>query len=676
MLIPSKTITRFKYLKNVIAKHDELYYKNATSEISDQAYDSLKKEYESMLKDFPDLGDITGSLNVIGDDRIDGFKRYLHREPMLSLDNTYNELDFLKFANKIIGEDKNDIEFTIEPKIDGVAVSLTYTKGKLTRALTRGNGTEGDDVTQNIKLIGDLPLEIKADASSFTIPNVMEIRGEVYMRHDEFNRINQDRSRQNLELFKNPRNLAAGTIKLLDKNEALKRNLNILMHGIGAFEPQESFKSQTMVYEKLKAWKFPVIKKLWICKSSNHAWNAIKELDNLRNSFSFPTDGAVIKVNDFKQQKILGSTSKAPKFAIAYKFESEKVETIIHDIQLQIGRTGTITPVAILEPIQLAGTLVSRATLHNEDEISRKDIRIGDLVLVQKAGEIIPQILSVNLNKRKINSEKFSFYEHLEKSNIKAERIRGGSAWKITSINNSDQKLREIIHFSSKASMDISNLGISIIKQLIDHLNLKNASDLYSLSKDDFLKLDKIKEKSAHNLYESIQSSKNQPFWRLIHGLGIPNVGKQSAKDLANHFNSIKRLKEASNWDLTQIEGIGENVATNITQWFCNPLNLEIIENLKNHGVNMEKDSNIFIKESILKDKSIVLTGKLETMTRDEAIETIEKHGGKVSASLSNKTDYLLLGSSAGSKLNKAKSLGTKILNENEFEKLIRDNPS
>ena len=224
--------------------------------------------------------------------------------------------------------------------------------------------------------------------------------------------------------------------------------------------------------------------------------------------------------------------------------------------------------------------------------------------------------------------------------------------------------------------MDISNLGISIIKQLIDHFNLKNASDLYSLSKDDFLKLDKIKEKSANNLYESIQSSKNQPFWRLIHGLGIPNVGKQSAKDLANHFNSIKRLKEASNWDLTQIEGIGENVATNITQWFCNPLNLEIIENLKNHGVNMEKDSNIFIKESILKDKSIVLTGKLETMTRDEAIETIEKHGGKVSASLSNKTDYLLLGSSAGSKLNKAKSLGTKILNENEFEKLIRDNPS
>jgi DNA ligase (NAD+) len=491
------------------------------------------------------------------------------------------------------------------------------------------------------------------------------------MRHNEFERINAIRKECGHETYKNPRNLAAGTIKLLDFEEAKKRSLNIVTYGLGAFEPDNLFSSQQSIQEKLKNWGFPVLEKFWIVKDAREAWKSIEALDQMRNHFSYPTDGAVIKVNDFSQQKHLGSTAKAPRFAIAYKFEAEKTETRLNDIQLQIGRTGAITPVAILEPVQLAGTTVSRATLHNEDEIMRKDIRIGDTVVVQKAGEIIPQILSVNLDKRPSDSKAFCFADHLKSLNIEAERDLDGASWRITAKDDPIRRQRALMHYASRPAMDIENLGTAVIEQLIQIFGVKDPADLYTLSQNDFLKLDKFKEKSASNLYRSIQSSKSQELWRLIHGLGIPNVGKQAAKELESRFQSIENLQLASYSELIQIDGIGATMAESINNWFNDPDNQSMLNRLKAEGLNIQADILDSEAERTLSNKTFVITGKFESMSRDQISELIERAGGKVSSSISSKTDYLIAGESAGSKLDKAEKLGVRIITDQELNQLI-----
>lgn len=656
----------FLRLKQLIAHHDDLYYKQANPEIDDQAYDRLKAELEALLEKHPEFKDAQTTLSLVGDDRIDGFQSFKHRLPMLSLDNTYNKDDFFTFAQRLETQfSKETFQLTIEPKIDGVAVSITYENGVMTRALTRGNGTEGDDITQNVRLIQDLPHTIP-QSSGF-----MEIRGEIYMRHDEFERINAIRKENGQDIYKNPRNLAAGTIKLLDFEEAQKRSLNIVTYGIGAFEPSSLFSTQQSVQEKLKDWGLPVLEKFWIAKNAEEAWIAIETLDQMRNRFTYPTDGAVIKVNDFSQQRRLGSTAKAPRYAIAYKFEAEKAETRLKDIQLQIGRTGAITPVAILEPVQLAGTTVSRATLHNEDEIKRKDIRIGDTVVVQKAGEIIPQILSVNLDKRKADAQVFCFSDHLKSLNIEAQRDSDGATWRITAKDDPIRRQRALMHFASRPAMDIENLGTAVIEQLIQIFAIKDPSDLYSLSKNDFLKLEKFKEKSANNLYQSIQSSKSQDLWRLIHGIGIPNVGKQAAKDLESEFQSLDRLQSASYSELIQIDGIGATMAESIRTWFDDTDNQFMLTRFKEQGLNMEAIKVESEEAQTLANKTFVITGKFESMTRDQAGALIEQYGGKVSSSVSAKTDYLVAGESAGSKLDKAQKLGVTIISDQELTQLI-----
>ena len=656
----------FLRLKQLIAHHDDLYYKQANPEIDDQAYDRLKAELEALLEKHPEFKDAQTTLSLVGDDRIDGFQSFKHRLPMLSLDNTYNKDDFFTFAQRLETQfSKETFQLTIEPKIDGVAVSITYENGVMTRALTRGNGTEGDDITQNVRLIQDLPHTIP-QSSGF-----MEIRGEIYMRHDEFERINAIRKENGQDIYKNPRNLAAGTIKLLDFEEAQKRSLNIVTYGIGAFEPSSLFSTQQSIQEKLKDWGLPVLEKFWIAKDAEEAWIAIETLDQMRNRFTYPTDGAVIKVNDFSQQRRLGSTAKAPRYAIAYKFEAEKAETRLKDIQLQIGRTGAITPVAILEPVQLAGTTVSRATLHNEDEIKRKDIRIGDTVVVQKAGEIIPQILSVNLDKRKADAQVFCFSDHLKSLNIEAQRDSDGATWRITAKDDPIRRQRALMHFASRPAMDIENLGTAVIEQLIQIFAIKDPSDLYSLSKNDFLKLEKFKEKSANNLYQSIQSSKSQDLWRLIHGIGIPNVGKQAAKDLESEFQSLDRLQSASYSELIQIDGIGATMAESIRTWFDDTDNQFMLTRFKEQGLNMEAIKLESEEAQTLANKTFVITGKFESMTRDQAGALIEQYGGKVSSSVSAKTDYLVAGESAGSKLDKAQKLGVTIISDQELTQLI-----
>ena len=660
---PQKDIIR---LRKEIAEHDRLYYKDALPEIDDQAYDRLKVELAELETAMPEFSSDTSPTQSVGDDRLDAFESYRHRKPMLSLDNTYNTDELIDFGQRLFKRfPRKSLTYLVEPKIDGVAVSLTYEYGKLIRAVSRGNGVEGDDITPNVRGIRGLPESI-ANA-----PETLEVRGEIYMRHSEFERINSEREAQGQTLYANPRNLAAGTIKLLDAAEARNRQLDIVLYGIGACEPRNYFTAQSEIQENLKNWHFPVLEKYWLANGIEDAWKCIEELDRIRPKFTYPTDGAVVKLDDFMLQEEAGYTSKAPRWAIAYKFEAEREETLLKEISLQIGRTGVVTPVAILEPVQLAGTTVSRATLHNEDEIQRKDIRAGDTVLVQKAGEIIPQILSVNLDKRPADSQPFSFEKHLKTLGLEAEREPSQAAWRIISKDDPIRQQRSLQHFASRACMDIENLGTAVIEQIVARGLVKNLADLYSLTEAQLLDLDKFAEKSAKNLISALEVSKRRELWQLIHGLGIPHVGKQSAKDLEAKFNSLEAIASATEESLEAIDGIGSIMAQSIHAWFADVDNRILIEQLKANGLNFnsarQEDGT-----GILAGKTVVLTGSLPTLSRDEATQMIEAAGGRTSSSVSKKTDFVLAGEATGTKYVKAKKLKLSILDERAFRELLK----
>jgi DNA ligase (NAD+) len=443
-----------------------------------------------------------------------------------------------------------------------------------------------------------------------------------------------------------------------------------VLYGIGACEPRNFFTAQSEIQKNLKDWNFPILEKYWLADGIEEAWKCIEELDRIRPKFTYPTDGAVVKLDDFMLQEDAGYTSKAPRWAIAYKFEAERAETLLKEISLQVGRTGVVTPVAILEPVQLAGTTVSRATLHNEDEIQRKDIRPGDTVLVQKAGEIIPQILSVNLDKRPTDSQPFSFGKHLKSLGFEAERDPSQAAWRIISKDDPIRQQRALQHFASRACMDIENLGTAVIEQIVERGLVKNQADLYTLSEAQLLNLDKFAEKSAKNLILALESSKRRELWQLIHGLGIPHVGKQSAKDLEAKFNSLEAMASASVESLEAIDGIGSIMAQSIHAWFTDADNYALIEQLKAHGLNFDS-ARLEDAVGILAGKTVVLTGALPSLSRDEATQMIEAAGGRTSSSVSRKTDFVLAGESAGSKYVKAKKLEVSILDESAFRELL-----
>lgn len=662
MLDSQKDIIR---LRNEIVEHDRLYYKDALPKIDDQAYDRLKVELAKLEAAIPEFSFDASPTQSVGDDRLDAFESYRHRKPMLSLDNTYNSDELINFGRRLSKRfTEQTLTYLVEPKIDGVAVSLTYVYGKLLRAVSRGNGVEGDDITSNVRGIRGLPESI-ANA-----PDTLEVRGEIYMRHSEFERINSDREAEGQALYANPRNLAAGTIKLLDPAEARNRQLDIVLYGIGACEPRNYFTAQSEIQKKLKDWHFPVLEKYWLADGIEDAWKCIEELDRIRPKFTYPTDGAVVKLDDFVLQEEAGYTSKAPRWAIAYKFEAERAETLLKEISLQIGRTGVVTPVAILEPVQLAGTTVSRATLHNEDEIQRKDIRPGDTVLVQKAGEIIPQILSVNLDKRPADSQPFGFGKHLKALGFEAERDPNQAAWRIVSKDDPIRQQRALQHFASRACMDIENLGTAVIEQIVERGLVKNQADLYTLTEAQLLDLEKFAEKSAKNLISALEASKQRELWQLIHGLGIPHVGKQSAKDLEAKFNSLEAMASATAESLEAIDGIGSIMAQSIHAWFADVDNHALIEQLKAYGLNFDS-ARQEDAAGILAGKTVVLTGSLPNLSRDEATQMIEAAGGRTSSSVSRKTDFVLAGEAAGSKYLKAKKLEVSILDEKAFRELL-----
>jgi DNA ligase (NAD+) len=662
-------------LRALIKRYEDKYRKEHAPEISDFEFDKLLDQLADLEREFPmfagpDLG--------IGDDKSEGFQQADHKAPMLSLDNTYDEADFRAFGDRLYKAlGGTGLEFIVEPKVDGVAVSLTFEKGKFVRAVTRGNGARGDDVTANVSLIREIPRSLKG------APDLLEVRGEIYMELAEFQRLNQLREAEGEPLYANPRNLAAGTVKLLDGEEARKRRLSIVCYGLGACEPASAFASLKDFKNQLKAWGFPIRDDIDVQQGVDAAWKTIQQLDVLRRDLPFPTDGAVVKVNRLEDQRRAGTTSKFPHWAVAFKFPPDQAETILRKISMQVGRTGAITPVAELDPVLLAGSTVARATLHNADEIARKDIREGDTVRIQKAGEIIPQVLGVVLEKRPDEAQPFDFEGRLKELGLDAARDGEEAAYKLRAPSR-DMKVRRLAHFASKQCLDIDGLGDAVAEQLVDLKLVDVPVDALAITPAQWRMLEGFKDKSVDNMMAGLEQAKQRELWRAIHALGIPNVGMQTAKDLARHFKSMDALEAAQPGDLlltkigkkggvsyeSVISGVGVEVSESILSFFSDPNHRDWVKAMRAAGLNLVEAAAAGSVAGVA-GKTFVLTGTLPTLGRDEARDLIEKAGGKVSGSVSKKTDYVVAGEEAGSKLTKAQELGVAILDEASLRALL-----
>jgi DNA ligase (NAD+) len=662
-------------LRALIKRYEDKYRKEHAPEISDFEFDKLLDQLADLEREFPmfagpDLG--------IGDDKSEGFQQADHKAPMLSLDNTYDEADFRAFGDRLYKAlGGTGLEFIVEPKVDGVAVSLTFEKGKFVRAVTRGNGARGDDVTANVSLIREIPRSLKG------APDLLEVRGEIYMELAEFQRLNQLREAEGEPLYANPRNLAAGTVKLLDGEEARKRRLSIVCYGLGACEPATAFATLKEFKNKLKAWGFPIRDDIDVQQGVDAAWKTIQQLDVLRRDLPFPTDGAVVKVNRLEDQRRAGTTSKFPHWAVAFKFPPDQAETILRKISMQVGRTGAITPVAELDPVLLAGSTVARATLHNADEIARKDIREGDTVRIQKAGEIIPQVLGVVLEKRPDEAQPFDFEGRLKELGLDAARDGEEAAYKLRAPSR-DMKVRRLAHFASKQCLDIDGLGDAVAEQLVDLKLVDVPVDALAITPAQWRMLEGFKDKSVDNMMAGLEQAKQRELWRAIHALGIPNVGMQTAKDLARHFKSMDALEAAQPGDLlltkigkkggvsyeSVISGVGVEVSESILSFFSDPNHRDWVKAMRAAGLNLVEAAAAGSVAGVA-GKTFVLTGTLPTLGRDEARDLIEKAGGKVSGSVSKKTDYVVAGEEAGSKLTKAQELGVAILDEASLRALL-----
>jgi DNA ligase (NAD+) len=676
-MIPNEAQKKIADLRSSVAYHDERYHRQARPEISDQEYDRLKRELLDLETRFPEAAAKAGAhtpSTKVGDDRAEGFQTVRHRQPMQSLDNTYSESELREFHARLVRLlGREDLSYVVEPKIDGLAVSLTYERGKFVRAVTRGNGVEGDDVTANALTIPSLPRELKG-ASDAPVPDSIEIRGEIFMTLAEFRRINAAREEEGEEGYANPRNLAAGTIKLLDPSEVLGRRLELVLYGMGACEPARAGgDTQSGYHARVRAWGLPTVERFWAVRGIDEVWSAIGELDKLRRGFAYATDGAVVKLDSLALQREAGSTSKAPRWAMAYKFAAERVETRLLSISIQVGRTGVLTPVAELEPVVLAGSTVARATLHNRDEIARKDIRAGDYVFVEKAGEVIPAVIAVNTARRTPECTVYQFPANCPSCGTAVVQEEGEVALRCPNYDCPVQVRRRVRHFASKACVDIDGLGEAMVDTLVEKGWVRGVADIYGLRRDNLLALGKSVEKSTDNLLAAIESSKVTELWRFIHGLGIAHVGAAAAKDLASRFASLEALSESKYDDYigakkeSLIAGIGKTMAEAIIDHFNQPINRTLVRDLAKAGVSPKAPKAIVPGTGLLLGKTFVLTGTLPTLSREEASAMIEAAGGKVASGVSKKTSFVLAGSDAGSKLDKAKTLGVAVIGEAEL---------
>ncbi len=661
--LPEKIRKRAEKLRTELERHNRLYYTEARPEISDSEYDRLMKELITIEETYPELKTDDSPSQRVGGSPLKGFKTVTHKIPMLSLDNTYSPDELREFDARV-RKITEKITYTAEIKIDGLAVALRYKNGSFAQGATRGDGLRGDDATANIITIKSLPLKIHDPKF-----NDIEVRGEVYLSKKRFEAINAEREKQGETLFANPRNAAAGTLKILDPKIVASRNLSLFVYTI--VEPEKyGIKTQFEALEAMQDLGFPVNSGCKRLATIEEAIDYCAEWEAKRHDLPYAVDGMVIKVNEFIKQEILGMTAKSPRWAIAYKFKAEQARTRLKSITVQVGRVGSLTPVAELEPVRLAGTMVRRATLHNEDEIKRKDIRIGDVVVVEKAGEIIPEVVSVVKEARTGREKPFEMPEKCPVCGAVVSREEGQAVTRCVNIKCPAQLEGRIIHFCGREAMNIEGMGPAIVEQLLRNNMLKDYGDIYSLTIFDVANLERMGQKSADNLLREIENSKKRELHNLIFALGIRNVGQQTAEVLADHYETLDMLAMAGKEELTKIKEIGPVVASDIHGFFSAKHNMEVIEKLKLAGVNMKRLRSR-VTNNILGGKIFVFTGEMSKYSRNEASNLVKSLGGRVSSAVSRETDYLVAGSEPGSKYDKAMKLGVRVINEKEFLKML-----
>jgi len=654
---------KIKNLREKIVYHEKKYYVDNNPQISDYEFDLLVKRLERLEKQFPELISPDSPTQRVGEESLEGFASVRHRTPMLSLDNCYSidELgEFEERIRKVFPVRK--IEYVAELKIDGLGISIIYHDGKFARAITRGDGYQGDDVTANVKTIRSLPLSINTNQA-------VEVRGEIYLPFDSFKRINQEREKNGVTLFANPRNAAAGSIRLLDPKEVAIRKLDMFLYSIFIDDIEQD--SQWDNLKKLKELGFKINTCFSKCKSLEEVVSFYEEMLEQRDSLNYDIDGIVVKVNSIEQQKMLGSTAKFPRWAISFKFPARQATSRIKNIIIQVGRTGALTPVAVLEPVKLSGITISRSTLHNEDEIKRKDIRIGDYVLIERSGDVIPKIVSVMKERRTGKEFEFVFPKTCPVCSSSTFKPEGEAISRCINPSCPAKLKQSILHFSSRRAMNIEDLGQALVGQLLEKKLVEMIPDLYSLRLEDIAALERMGLKSSRNLLGEIEKSKQRGLDRLIYALGIRYVGERTARNLSLHFDSMDSLSKASLEELIKIEDVGQKVAESIYFFFRQPANIELVNKLKEAGINFYSGRLDRNKGAPLVGQSFVFTGKLSSLTREETKRMIDDLGGRVSDSVSIKTTYVVAGESPGTKLLRAKKLGVTILTELEFLKLV-----
>ncbi|MBI1246950.1 NAD-dependent DNA ligase LigA [bacterium] len=659
-------------LRDKIRYHDRKYYVEANPEITDLEYDRLLNQLKDLEAKHPDLITPDSPTQRIGDAPVPNLEQFEHRVPMLSIDNTYSLEDLQKYGEritKLLPDEK--IAWVVELKIDGVAVSILYENGVLTRALTRGNGTVGDDITHNVRTIGDVPLRL----SGADIPPVLEVRGEIYMTNADLVKLNEKQALAGQPAYKNTRNVTAGTIRLLDPRICAERNLRLFCHGVGYVEGLKA-QSHTEFLQELNFYGLPATPFVQSFVDFDSAIEHCQELIESLHELEFEVDGLVLKVDRFEQREKLGSTSKSPRWMIAYKFEKYEATTKVNNIDVQVGKTGAITPVAILEPVELAETTVSRASLHNAEEIVRKDVRIGDVVVVEKAGKIIPHIVRTEKHERKKDLPPFAFPTECPSCGTTLVKDEGGVYIRCPNWQGCPAQIKERIrYFATRNAMDIEGLGDKLVDILVDEDLVKTYGDLYRLTSDQIAALPRMGKKSGDKLVAAAEESKSRGLARLLNALSIRHVGAGGSQRLAQHFGTIEALMSASQEEIAEVEDVGEVIAASVCEFFQSDFGQETIEDLRGVGVLMKspQKSGGEAGSTAFEGMTFVVTGTLEKYSRDEIEDLIRDHGGKASSSVSKKTDYLVAGEKAGSKLAKAESLGVTVLDEQGFADLLAE---
>ena len=666
----NKDIGRLHKLREKLHEYNFQYYVNDTSIISDFEFDKLLKELENLEEKYPSLSDENSPTKRVGGQVTKSFKTVKHKYPMLSLSNSYSKEEITDFDNRIKRLTNENFSYICELKYDGVAISLTYEDGKLIRGVTRGDGQQGEDVTNNIRTIPSIPLKLIGK-----YPKYIEVRGEILLNNSDFESLNVQRQKQGLPLFSNPRNTASGTLKLQDSSIVASRNLDCYLYA--AYMEKNSCNEAFDSYKLLKSlgFKTPSIEDRFIEKVSNisEIIKFINYWEEERKLLPFEIDGIVIKVNEIPLQNIIGNTAKSPRWAIAFKYQTQQASTVLESIDYQVGRTGAITPVAKLNPIEISGTIVRRASVHNADQIKKLDLRISDTVFVEKGGEIIPKIVGVDLQKRKINSKKFKFLENCPECNFKLSRDEGEAQHYCLNDNYCPPQIKgKIVHFIGRKQLNIDGIGVETIDQLYKAGLINNVADLYVLKKENLIHLERMAEKSVENILSSIKLSKKAPFHKLLFGLGIRYVGETVAKKLVQNFKNINDIRNASFEDLCSVDEIGESIAKSIIKYFSSSKNNEIVDRLIKYGLSVHLKESKEKKYDILKEKKIVISGKFNLLSREEIKNLIEDNGGKNISSISKSTSLLIAGDNMGpSKLKKAQELEISIISEEEFLSLV-----